>query len=261
MFKRELKEIVFSWQFVVAVLCVTFCMNFENWKDIPGYGDVGILYLLDEPLCIGAGALFFSVFSAFPFTARYFAEQKGGYWRHVWIRTTKGKYIGKKIFLAAISGILVILIGIALYLMICVFRQKGGIEIGTGMGEQINEYWSRLFQKGREEQVFVEKLGAVVAYGAMWPVLALAFSTIIKSQYVAMILPYVVEMALDFGAEWAYANFRGRFFWLGLSQVLLIGNIPFEVKFSPVWYSAGYILLWLIIFGGIYAIGFRRKNS
>lgn len=180
------------------------------------------------------------ILAALPFTTCFVDDMKSGYVKEYLPRTTRKRYLWGKSIACAVSGGLVLAVGIlAAYIISALLFSP--MEAALAKGTEAPAY-------------FGELMGKVLLFfcsGAFWSIIGLAFATLTNSKYMAYASPFVIYYVLII----LYERYFNKLYvlypkeWTNPSDAWMWGNL-------------GVLLLMLeltIIFGMLFAAAAKRR--
>ena len=199
--------------------------------------------LISKALASDGMTLALPILAALPFTSSFVDDMKSGCIKEYLPRTTKARYLMGKIIACAVSGGLVLAIGVLVSYAIAALVFSP-MEAALAKGAEASAY-------------FGELMGRVLLFfgsGAFWSMVGLALATVTNSKYMAYISPFVIYYVLIILCERYFKTLYVLYpkEWLNPSDKWMWGN-------------AGVLLLLfeliLLVSLGFYAAAKRRLSQ
>ncbi len=142
-----------------------------------------------------------------PFASSFFAEQKSGYIKNLFLRTEKRNYFVAKyiaVFLnagtVAVLPVLISLWASALFLPALMPQTSGGSPLGA------HHLWGELFYQNPLAYIFYYCIIQFIFYGLM-ATIALAVSFLTDTRFVVLLTPFLLNLMISFLCAWTQ-NYR-----------------------------------------------------
>lgn len=228
--KTSIKQALFSRSFLIGVIGIAVAIGVGSIQTITeALRTEGLLEynfhstLILSALSSNALTLVLPIAASLPYTASFIEDMKSGFLKEYLPRTTLKKYISGKIAAAALSGGLVLFVGlIAAYaLSALAFAPMEGMP-GEEMAEE--PYLAQ----------FISQAFLVFFSGALWSMIGLALSSATGSKYMAFASPFILYYVLIilkeryfhslyvlYPKEWINPSGYWPLGWLGVILLLL----------------------------------------
>ena len=171
--------------------------------------------LISEALISDYMTLTLPIIAALPYTSSFIDDVKSGFIKEYLPRTTLKEYIIKKICICAISGGMVLVIGILLSYGIS-FLVFSPMEMALEEGAVAEPYFANILKRAL----------LFLFSGAFWSLVGMTFSTITNSRYMAYASPFIFYYVLIILNE-RYFNSAYIIYpkeWVNPSDFWMFGN-------------------------------------
>lgn len=218
-----------------------------------------LLYHFETTVGYGLTGYILPLLAGFAFADIYCVERREGCYYNMLIRRDKESYCMSKIAAGALSGFLVVFLGLAVFSVFCFVWRRGGLVLVTedvinevhGYDDNLLGY---LIQHGYS---FLALLIMYIEYslpGAVWPVMALAVSVFTSNRYVIYIVPPVYFLGMQLVCHSLGLNY------LNPQTFAMHDNIYRAHMPGMGWgFLVGMIGLYLFVFGFIFWKGVHRS--
>lgn len=255
MFRQDMRRILCSPYFWASIL-VAGCFFFYGTLEFP---NDSLLYNFETTVGFGVTAYILPLLACFAFADSYCVERKEGYCYNMLIRKDKASYCLSKITAGALSGFLVVFLGLAVFSLLCLLWRRGGSvmvteEVFNEVHGDENNLWGYLIRHGYS---FLALLLMYVEHslpGAIWPVMALAVSVFTRNRYIIYIVPPVYFL----GMQLLCSNLELPY--LNPLTITLHDNIyRFHMPGMGWGFLLGVIGIYIYVFGFIFWKGVHRS--
>lgn len=255
MFRQDMRRILFSPYFWLSIL-VAGCFFFYGAL---GFPNDSLLYNFETTVNFGVTGYVLPLLACFAFADSYCVERKEGCCYNMLIRKDKASYCLSKITAGALSGFLVIFLGLAVFSIFCLVWRRGGLvfvteEVFNEVHGNDNNLWGYLIRHGCS---FLALLLMYVEHslsGAVWPVMALAASVFTGNRYIIYIVPPVYFL----GMQLICSNLK----LIYLNPLIFTVHDHIYRDHMPgkgVGFLLGVIIIYLFVFGFIFWKGVHRS--
>lgn len=217
-----LKQALSNKGFLIGIIGVILVILLSSVQDIleafraeellaNGFHDT----LISKALTSDGMTLALPILAALPFTSSFVDDIKSGFVKEYLPRTTTRSYITGKIVACAVSGGLVLAIGVfASYVITALMFSP--MEAGLAKGAEAPAY-------------FGELMGRVLLFfcsGAFWSMVGMTFATVTNSKYMAYASPFVIYYVLIILCERYFKGFYALYpkEWINPSDAWMWGN-------------------------------------
>lgn len=180
------------------------------------------------------------ILCALPFTASFVDDTKGGFIKSYLVRTTKRGYVTGKMIGCALSGGLILLLGILIAYALSALCFMP-MEATVAVGEIAKQTYIGVFNK------------AILFFfsGAFWALVGMTFATLTNSKYMAYASPFIIYYVLIIFSERYFENLYVIYpkEWLKPSAHWVFGNLSIILLLSE--------LIAIVSFG--FAIAAKRR--
>lgn len=251
--KRELKNAIFSWNFLiaVAVTAFTFYIAIADTSILALYKNVDILYLFNLCMQISPLFLFLPFVATLPYGYKFIDEYNSNFFRFSLSRSSYRKYTLTKTVAVVVSAFLAVFLGLILCVAFFAIIAKpidtndilylqlyDTLRVGRTYGclLDINVYLYII------TYIFFMSL-----FASLWPVIGMISSTYIKNRYVSLIMPFIV-----FFLSWQLGG-RIIYFIPEISRFFVLANVYYGQYgfFGNPYLSAlstvSFVLLWQFV--------------
>lgn len=228
----DMREVL-RFPFVIAILGIVVCFCFDNWETLKACINNPIIYGENSSICVlyfffnsfSFGGVFTGYFSsllaAVPFAANYSHEHQGGMTAYKITRSGKRTYAFSKIFVAALSGGTVMLIGSAIF--IAALSAFFPLVTTTALLDFQAFPYAGVLSTGNGGLYFAVALYLAFISGALWGCCGICISAFFPNQYVAICSPmFVCFLIVEVGR---LANLPD---WLRLDRMLNARGLLFS---------------------------------
>ena len=256
MFKAELKRAIFSPAFLIGTCILIASLILGVIFDILYSVDTDLLKLYQLTTSIGTSMLILPIVTALPFVGSYSTDAHSGYIYFTLPRTTKRKYMLTKVTVAAISGFVMVFIALSVFFITSIVINPNVLNHPKQIWQVFGGYWDEYVVAGKEWVVLLAKSIALCFYGALWPVLGLALSTMISNKYFVLAMPFFISEIV------AYVTQYTEMLLLQLDNLPLRGSIS-NLVYGGVPYALCYWFVLIFVLSIIFYRGIGRilKNG
>ena len=245
MYRQDFRKIIHSPFFYISIITMLANALYGGWNAINNVNDYFFLDTVGWTDDGGAVLSLISLLSGITFTDLFCIENNSGMIYSVMSRTSKIKYALERIIMANISGILLMICVEVLYFIICFFFWRGSLVFGGEWSDGIFEPY--LNTVGNHSVCAAVWILLRMLYASVWPGVAIVASLFIRSRYVLMVAPFVLQYIWD-TAVGAWKRYE-------LSSMFL-----YQISSGWLMKIAVIASIWLLEII-IYVIGISRKTS
>lgn len=221
----NIKQALANRGFLIGMTCVVFIILLSSLRDmLSAFRSIELLsygfhdMLIERALTSDAMALALPILCALPFTASVVEDIKSGFIKAYLHRTTIGGYLWGKSLACAISGGLVLTLGIFVSYIICALTFLP------------MEAASILVKDAEAPAYFGQLMGNILLFfasGAFWSMVGLTFATLSNSKYMAYASPFVIYYVLVI----LYERYLDKLYvlypkeWINPSNTWMFGSV------------------------------------
>ena len=217
MFRQDMRRAVASPLFIMAVAITLVCLLISAWPEIRFTNELLYLTTMGWYGASNIVCILLPLFSGLIYADAYCVEKKDGFHYSVISRGSKLRYGISKVCTANLCAALMILVVTLLFMGACVLIFKGDLTF-TGIPEPddttvSDDFFHTVSYMGNDEEVmmwehvfydrgqpFMILLSWIMSYAlaaSIWPGMALCASLFIRSRYVVLAVPFLVEQVWD----------------------------------------------------------------
>ncbi len=250
MLKHNIKRAIMNKNMLISLLATFLCLLIGGYEPVFLYGkNVDFTYTFYYALSCGTISILplaFPIISSLPYASSYSTEYNTGFFKYYLLKTQKKYYIISKIISCGISGGFAVAFPTLLFLLLCIALK--GPEI-TGEFQDYIAHGLDFYLNAPFYYCLASVLNLFIC-GALFALIGLAVSVIIKNTYLVNILPFCfyIFMAMFF------ANIN-----INLNPVILFDiNSYAESKFI---YVIVYKLILLLSSIAVFTIGVYKNEE
>lgn len=234
----SLKQAICSRNFIIGVIGVVVILFLSSIEDIMGiFRRQGLLAngfyskMIFTALSSDGMMLALPILCTLPFTASFIDDMKSGFIKEYLPRTTVKRYIWSKIAACAVSGGLVISLGVFIAYFICALllspMEAASSAVTNAASNTITNAASS--SEPNSPSAIIELLGKVLPLsfsGSFWAMVGMTLASVTNSKYMAYASPFVAFYVLIILHERYFKNLYVLYpkEWLFPSHAWVLGN-------------------------------------
>lgn len=259
MLRQDIRKVILSPYFYISIVLVAIFLYIGS----AGETTPDFLYLYWCARFAGMISYIMPMLAGLAVADIYCVERKNGYHYTMLIRSDKTTYCLSKIFVAALTGMLVTLLGVALYAIICMLTVDGPLQIATEQAtyqqyvQNADENPRRLLDRLGVAQnwwgMLAFQLVFFATYSMIWPVMSLATAVFTNNRYIVIAFPVLFVNLMST----VTASLSGG--WGQLNPIILSesggSNYMNSLPADGLPFQIGMVALYILICGIIFRIG------
>lgn len=259
--KQELKNAIFSWNFLIAVIitAATFYVALADTSFLSMYKKTDILYMFNICMQLSPLFVFLPFVATLPYGYKFIDEYNSNFFRFSLSRSSYKKYALSKTVAVVVSAFLAVFLGLVLCVSLFSIIAK---PIDINDVEYVQLYDA--LRQGRtyggllDINVYLYILTYIFfmsLFASLWPVLGMISSTYIKNRYVSLVMPFIV-----FFLSWQVGN-RLISFVPQLARFFTLANVYYGEYglFGHPLICAGSTLLFVFLWQTALFLWFKRR--